>query len=155
MSSPSRRTCPCRCRPCLCRADAFAFLPRRLLTPRFGAGLARFLRSTSWPCPRAFSLRALCRVFSYDWVSGASVELFDVPAVADLYLSLLLLALVLGGCLCLGSAFFWSFDQVQGNFSGGSGHVAVASRFSTMHTPGQSGTVKKRLQAGCLAPLPC
>ena len=51
-----------------------AFLPRRLLSLRLDAGLARFLRSTSWPCspcsqPSCTCAPAMCRAFSYDRLS--------------------------------------------------------------------------------------
>ena len=138
--------------PLLLPRYAFAFLPRRLLTPRFGAGLARFLRSTSWPCPHAFSLRVgvslLCAAFSA--TTGCLAPQWSCSMClpfADLCLSLLLLALVLGGCFCL-------------RFSGASTKIQreilrwIRPRCSCI-TSGQSRLVKGGLQAGCLAPLPC
>ena len=56
-----------------------AFLPRRLLSLRLGAGTGRFLRSTSWPCLLVL-VRLLCAALSA--MTGClAATAWDVPAM--------------------------------------------------------------------------
>ena len=114
-------------------AAVLAYLPcRRLLTPRLGGGLARFLTTFMRPCPPCSQPSlctcspALCRAFSYDWLSccdclGSApsgccmievegfvkvndplVVLFDVLAVLDAFCALLTAAAILCAFPCWG-----------------------------------------------------
>ena len=107
-------------------STVLACLSRRLLlTPRLGGGLARFLMTFMRPCPPCSQPSlctcspALCRAFSYDWLSccgclGSApsgccmlevegfvevndpiVVLFDVLAVLDAFCALLTAAAIL------------------------------------------------------------
>ena len=121
-------------------ATVLACFPRRrLLTPRLGGGLARFLMTFMRPCrpcsqPSLCTCSpALCRAFSYDWLSccdclGSApsgccmkevqgfvkvndplVVLFNVLAVLDALCALLTAAAIL--CLSMFGMTTWIFQE--------------------------------------------
>ena len=124
-----------------------SYLPnRRLLTPRLGGGLARFLSLFSWQCtpcsqPLTYSCSPAFRsAFSYGWlsccdcpvfthvgccvlevkdvvkVSGPLVMLFDVLAAVDAFGALLAAAAVIAFCL-LGMKAWIFLDRQESQVS--------------------------------------